>query len=173
MKVLIINNETKHIEELIELFKGNDVNFCELWENFDQHKYDLYVLSWWSHHSIFFEPSPYQNEINFIKNTNKKVLWICLWAQIIAQVYDSIIDQLPQKINETINIIYNDKNYKVVEAHRYAIKKLWKNLDWLAKSVYGYEIIKHKRKPIRWVQFHPEIDTEKWIWKELLKIIIK
>jgi hypothetical protein len=78
MKVLIINNETLHLKELIELFKDNDVDICNLWEMFDKDAYDLYVLSWWSHHSIFFEPNPYQKEIDFIKNTKKRLFeYVC------------------------------------------------------------------------------------------------
>ena len=172
MKILIINNETKNIDEIIKLFPGDNISVCGLWENFDENKYDLYILSWWSHHSVFFEPSPYQKEINFIKNTDKKVIWICLWCQIIAKTFDAIIEELPQKIIWTINISYADKIYKVFEAHRYSIKTLWKELVWLGQSKYGYEIIKHKNKNIRWFQFHPEKHMGNNMWMELLQKIV-
>ena len=173
MKILIINNETLHLKELIELFKDNDVDVCNIWDNFDINTYDLYVLSWWSHHSIFFEPNPYQKEINFIKTTKKKVIWICLWCQIIAKAYNSILDELPQKIKWIINIEYNNKIYKVFEAHRYAIKNLSKDLLSLCESKYGYEIIKHKNKSIRWFQFHPEVHMKSNQWKKILQQIIE
>jgi anthranilate/para-aminobenzoate synthase component II len=156
----------------MELFNDHEIDICNLWDDFDQNKYDLYVLSWWSHHSVFFEPSPYQKELDFIKNTNKKVIGICLWCQIIAKTYDSIIDPLPEKITWTIDINYDNTIYTVFEAHRYAIKQLWDELVGIVKSEYGYEIIKHKTKNIRWFQFHPEKHMKKTMGSTLLQKII-
>ena len=172
MKVLVIDNETSNLNDLVKLFKNDDINICNIGEDFDQNIYDLYIFSWWSHHSIFFKPNPYQKEIDFVKTTDKKVIWICLGCQIIAQAYDSIIDELPEEIIGIIDINYHNKTYKVFEAHRYGITSLWRELYGLAESKYGYEIIKHKTKTIRWFQFHPEKHMEVNEWRELLEQVI-
>ena len=172
MKILIINNETKDLESLIALFAGNEVAICTLGEDFDRETYDLYVLSGGSHHSVFFEPSPYEKEIAFIQTSDKSILWICLGCQIIAKAYDSEIDPLPQKLTWNIAISYETQIYEVFEAHRYSIRVLGKELVGLATSPYGYEIIKHQTKPIRWFQFHPEKHMDQNEWKKLMDQVI-
>jgi anthranilate/para-aminobenzoate synthase component II len=64
------------------------------------------------------------------------------------------------------------KDYMVFEAHKYAITTLWKEITWIAKSKYGYEIIKHKTKPIRWFQFHPEADMKHTEGKKILQEVL-
>jgi len=160
MKILVIDNETKNLCQLVEFFGDVDVDVVSVGEKFDREKYDLYVLSGWSHHSVFFEPSPYENEIEFVLSTDKKVIWICLGAQIVAKAFGSVIDKLPNKFRWELEILFDDKKYSVFESHRFSIKKLWKKLIWLAISQYGYEIFRHKNKSIWWFQFHPEKSSD-------------
>ncbi|RLI99956.1 MAG: hypothetical protein DRP06_02690 [Candidatus Aenigmatarchaeota archaeon] len=51
------------------------------------------------------------------------------------------------------------KKLSVFEAHRFYVKEV-RNLILLAKSKIGVEIIKHRKKLIYRVQFHPEIKME-------------
>jgi anthranilate/para-aminobenzoate synthase component II len=41
----------------------------------------------------------------------------------------------------------------------------------LVSSSYGYEVVKHKNKPIRWFQFHPEKHMEQNEGKQLMDTI--
>ena len=62
-----------------------------------------------------------------------------------------------------VEVISNDgifgetKHFMAYENHTIAIKTLSEELQGLAKSETGYEVIKHKTKPIYGFQFHPEI----------------
>ncbi|USN56518.1 MAG: hypothetical protein H6766_05815 [Candidatus Peribacteria bacterium] len=70
-----------------------------------------------------------------------------------------------------MDIVYNHKTYTVYEAHRYTIKELSKDLISLAQSSHGHEIIRHKEKPQRGFQFHPEANMDTTDGKELLSLV--
>lgn len=172
MRIMIIDNETKHMDHLVKLCAHkHKVEVRAVGEDFDQEWYDLYVLNGWSHHSVFYRPSPYHSEESFLLQTNKPVIGICLGAQIMAQAYGSSFDQLPEKLSDEIDITYNGMVYRVTEAHRYSITSIGDELLSLAYSSYGHEIIKHKKKTQRWFQFHPEAHMDTTDGKRLLSLV--
>jgi len=172
--ILIVDNESLHTKEIVALFPGQHITFCKYNKIPDTKKYDLIVLSWWSHYSVLHKPSHYKKEIALIKNTKIPLLWICLWFQLIAHVFWSTLMEMSEKLREEIEIKnwLDKKKYKVFEAHRYAVTKLWTELKWFAKSKYGYEIIRHKTRPMRWFQFHPEVDMTHTGGKKIVKEIM-
>lgn len=178
MDILVVDNESKHTKEIAMLFPGQDISYCTYKKIPDTKKYDLIILSGWSHYSVLQRPSHYTKEITLIKNTKVPLLGICLWCQLIAHSFWSVLKEMPEKLVKEIEIRnqLNKKDYKVFEAHKYAVTRLWSELEWVAKSKYGYEIIRHKTRPIRWFQFHPEVDMKhtqgKKIVKEILDIVI-
>lgn len=54
-------------------------------------------------------------------------------------------------------LFFNIHNQEVFEAHQQSVVALPSVLVPLAKSQYGYEIIKHKEFPVYGFQFHPEV----------------
>lgn len=173
MRVLIVDNESLHITELSDLFSGHQIDICS-YQQIPDKWYDLVVLSWWSHYSVLQKPFHYDKEVELIKNTKIPLLWICLWCQLIAHAFGSRLTKMPEKLVKEIEIrnSLDGRNYKVFESHKYAITKLWKGIKWIAKSKYGYEIIKHKTRPIRWFQFHPEVDEEHTQGKKILDEVL-
>lgn len=174
LHILVVDNQSKHTKEISALFPGQKISTCLYNKIPDTKKFDLIILSWWSHYSIFHKPNPYKKEIALIQNSKIPILGICLWCQLIAHTFGSKLTKMPEKLAKEIEI-RNDldkKEYKIFEAHKYAITTLWKELEWVAKSKYGYEIIKHKTKPIRWFQFHPEVDMQHTQWNKILKEIL-
>jgi anthranilate/para-aminobenzoate synthase component II len=89
----------------------------------------------------------------------------------MAQAYGSSFDQLPEKLSDEIDITYDGMVYRVAEAHRYAITSIGDDLRSLARSSYGHEIIKHKKKPQRGFQFHPEAHMESTDGERLLSLV--
>ena len=172
--ILIVDNESKHITEISALFPGQKISFCEYNKIPDTKKFDLIVLSWWSHYSVLQKPFHYSKEMELIKTTEIPVLWICLGCQLIAHAFGSKVTKMSEKLVKEIEIRngLDKKEYKVFEAHKYAITTLWKEIQWVAKSKYGYEIIRHKTRPIRWFQFHPEVDMQHTQWNKILKEIL-
>lgn len=172
--ILVVDNESKHIKEIADLFPGQDVKYCTYKKIPDTKKYDLIILSGWSHYSVLQQPFHYTKEIALIKNTKTPLLGICLWCQLIAYAFDSELQEMSEKLIKEIEIKnqLDKKNYKVFEAHKYAVTKLWSELKSVAKSKYGYEIIRHITRPIRWFQFHPEVDLKHTQGKKILQEVL-
>lgn len=172
--ILIVDNESLHTKEITALFPGQNITFCKYNKIPDTKNYDLIILSWWSHYSVLHIPSHYQKEIALIKNTKIPILWICLGCQLIAHVFGSQLTKMPEKLVKEIEVRngLDKKEYKVFESHKYAITALWSALKGVAKSRYGYEIIRHTTKPIRWFQFHPEVDMTHTQGKKILQEIM-
>ena len=172
--ILVVDNESLHTKEIGLLFPGQNITFCQYNKIPDTKNYDLIVLSWWSHYSVMHQPSPYKKEISLIRNSKVPILGICLWCQLIAHAFGSTVKKMSEKLVKEIEIRNNldAKDYKVFEAHKYAIKTLWSEIEGISKSKYGYEIIRHKTRPLRWFQFHPEADMEHTEWKKILKEIL-
>ncbi|MCK4730238.1 MAG: gamma-glutamyl-gamma-aminobutyrate hydrolase family protein [Candidatus Aenigmarchaeota archaeon] len=169
MKILLVNNITKHLEELREILKPHEittVNFQELPKNYSD--FDCIILSGGSKYKVKNNEEIYKQEIELIKNSEIPVFGICLGFELICHFYGEKIEMLKEKkrglrnleIIEKDSLLKGIEKLSVFEAHRFYVKKV-KNLILLAKSEIGAEIIKHREKPVYGVQFHPEIRLEK------------
>lgn len=149
----------------IQIVKRQDFDFDEMSD------YDLYILSGWHDTKTANHIEYYKNETKLL-SLDKNIIWICLWMQIIAKYFDSNISKNETKISWNIYINYQNHKYQVQECHNYRVDKLWNELEWLAKSDYWYEIIKHKTKNIYWLQFHPEKYISLQNWDEIFEDIL-
>ncbi|KKR79369.1 MAG: hypothetical protein UU24_C0010G0013 [Candidatus Nomurabacteria bacterium GW2011_GWA2_40_9] len=53
------------------------------------------------------------------------------------------------------------KGILIYKSHRFCIEHISDNIEILATSEHGIEVIKHKNKPIYGLQFHPEMFVDK------------
>lgn len=181
MKVLIIDNSTKHLQSLKNLLLSHELTILTFSSTYsDTEQYDLIVLSGGSKFAITQKPEIFANEIELIKNSSKPIIGICEGCEIIAYAYGSKLESFSPKVKgiKTIQIIDNSvidfKNpINVYEAHHWAIKELGKDLIGIAKSDRGWEIIKHENKPVYGFQFHPEMFVDKARGDEIFKSIVK
>ncbi len=183
MRILLIDNHSKHSEALKLLLaqygwvtaidKDNLNAFPALW-------YDLVVLSWGHDCSVIGHEAYYEQELHFITTAKIPVIGICLGAQLIAHAFAATLKKLPKKLELSLKLDscsdhfqFSSKDTVVAERHWWCVTQLGTELEWLAKSPYGYEIFKHKKRPIYGLQFHPEIDTLHLGGDELLDLIIR
>jgi GMP synthase (glutamine-hydrolysing) len=166
MKILLYDNETSYLSHLqLLLTRFGQVKVTSPKNIITQNSYDLIVLSGGHHAYITEHPEYYQREIELVKNTIKPILGVCLGAEIIAYSFGAKLSTLSNKQKglvklEVINsdgIFGETKHFMAYENHKIAIETLSKELRGLAKSETGYEVIKHRTKPIYGFQFHPEI----------------
>lgn len=167
MKILIINNHTKHINELRQLFEWYAqvvvVDKQELESDYPYHDFSLLVLSWGSDYSVKDHTDYYKHELWIISFLSIPIIWICLGAELIAFAYGGNLKKLNTKLESLLPLRFVSHalafdQAKVIERHSRVIESLWDELESLAQSNFWYEIIKHKTKPIYGLQFHPEID---------------
>ena len=181
MKILIIDNGTKHLTKLKELIHEHEFIVRSLFEKYnDADDFDLIILSGGSRLSILDAPEVFTDEISLIRKFQKPIIGICEGCELIAYTYGSeltLIDHKTKGIKRIEmlepNILNLPKILEVYEAHHFAVTKLGTNLEALAKSSTGYEIIKHSKKPIFGLQFHPEMFVDKSLGDDVFRKILK
>lgn len=176
MNILLVDNHTKDIVELERLISKFDFTTV-LMEDFSAElasNFDLIIFSGGSNvRSVKNHPADYQTEIDFIKNTNKKVIGICLGSQIVATAFDCTLIELASKEEGVIVMNLNNNDVPVYDSHRFGIKVVSNDIDVLARSSKGIEMFKHKTKPIYGLQFHPEMFVDKTMGDEIFYKILK
>jgi GMP synthase-like glutamine amidotransferase len=174
MKILLVDNNTIHLEELLKALTGHDVEVQTykpgIW--FHDVGKDLIVLSggggegkelhdYHKPHKLW-----YADEMHFVRATDKPILGICMGFEIISAAYGAKITKMPKGIVDFAGAKATrkgQKNFKVkklrqFEAHDWCVKSVpRKQFDVWAKSKRGVEVIRHKTRPIIATQFHPEI----------------
>jgi GMP synthase-like glutamine amidotransferase len=155
MAGLIINHDTKYIGKIIQLFKGCDVMH---WQNFNAERAETYDYIILSGGPIDITGNNIKEEKEWLKNTNKPILGICLGIQILCLVYDEtlVMNTLPhnRKLNERVHFINED--YNMFYNHMYYFNKIPK--DFVGDINNGILIyMKHKTKPVVAFQGHPEM----------------
>ncbi len=182
-KVLIVDNGTKYLTRLKEMLAdfATDVLSYEKLDVSELADYDLVILSGGHDNSIVGHEEEFSKELDFIKNTDKPFIGICLGFELIAYAYGAILKIMTQREKSLLSIKVIEKDlifdgreeYLVYENHKWAVDKLPNDFKGLAKSEDGFEIIKHKSRPIYGFQFHPEIYTENSNGDELFLNTVK
>lgn len=115
--------------------------------------------------------------INYCRNTQTPLLGICRGMQGINIFFKGSLHQdINNHLGTTHTITSKNKkdSYIVNSFHHQAINKLGHNLDILFISEDGIiEMLRHKTLPILGVQWHPEMEPESGINKNVLNTFLK
>jgi GMP synthase-like glutamine amidotransferase len=174
MKILLVNNNTLHLEELLTALAGHNVEIQDykpgIW--FHDVGKDLIILSGGGGEGKevhdYYTPNRlwYEDEISFVRTTNKPILGICMGFEVISAAFGAKITRMPKGIEKfttartTLKGIKKLKTAKLrqFEAHDWRVKTVpRKHFNVLAKSKTGVEAVQHKERHIIATQFHPEI----------------
>lgn len=174
MKILLINNNTRHLSSLNRALAGHDTE-VQLYHpdlQFHHEDKDLIILSGGGGEGLeIHDKDPrgklwYENQMEFVLRTNKPVLGICMGFEVIANAYGAEIKERPELIQGMKPVITTQKGRDLLqlkellqfESHFWQVNKVpQKEFDVLAESPTGIEVIKHRKKPIFATQFHPEV----------------
>jgi GMP synthase-like glutamine amidotransferase len=173
MKILLVNNHTRHVQKLTGALVGHDVEWQLYGPDIDFHYQDkdLIILSGGGGEGkeINDRHTPnqfwYGHEMKFIMECDKPILGICMGLELIATAYGGNVEKLPYELEQYMTIRTTLKGKKLLktgkitqfEGHEWAVKSVPKKyFDILARSKTGIEMIKHKTRPIIATQFHPE-----------------
>ena len=163
MKILLINNHSTHLKELISKFKNVKVVDFEKIKKGEENKFDAIVLSGGSLFSVAHNKKRYSKELEIIKNYEKPILGVCLGFELINFAFGEKLELMDKIEKGKIRIkqiskdkLFNSipKEFEVYESHRWIITKN-RFLKSIAKSKDGIEAVKHPEKNIWGVQFHP------------------
>jgi GMP synthase-like glutamine amidotransferase len=171
MKVLILNNQTDRLPELLSLVTGVGCQAVVTEPyNFDQKtNFDCVILSggtvWYESYDPNKVPwfaqsehkSPYFDELQFIKTAQIPIIGICLGALLISKSFSAKITPIP-RITGIKSVKMSDGTVKrVFGNHSLAIASLPDEFEILATSATGVEAFRHRSRRLAGLQFHPEV----------------
>ena len=158
MKGLIINHNTQYIDKLIELFECDVMNHVD----FDVEKveqYDYIILS--GGPIDISKENDIVAEKEWLIQTNKPILGICLGLQILCLVYDESLIykelEYTRKLKESV--LFENIDYDMFYNHSYYFSKVPEGFDGEVRTnILIY--MKHLTMPIFAFQGHPEMSEQ-------------
>ncbi len=163
MRVVVINNYTMYLQDIQHLFAFTDeleyISYGQV-SGYDFGGVECLVLMGSSSHP--YTAKTFDAELAFLQQLTTPTIGICLWCELMVEAFGGVMHKKTERHLKTLEIqVENDPvTYTVHEPHNYSIVTVPEDFHGIAKSEYGYEIIKHNTKPFVWFQFHPEIMTE-------------
>jgi len=160
MKCLIIHHQTKYKEELLNLFSeySPEIVDCEKFEPENTEKYDFIVLSGGPIH--ISDEKDIKKEKEFIRNTNKPVLGICLGLQIFGVTFGSKLLELEKKREGLSDFEIHGEKGKLYFSQGWHVKDSPQEFEILRRNGEIIEAMRHKTKPFLAIQGHPELSGE-------------
>ena len=159
MKGLIINHNTQYLDKLIKLFDDCDIMNHKDFNIEKVEQYDYIVLS--GGPIDISKANDIAEEKEWLKQTNKPILGICLGLQILCIVYDKALNYKRFWRNRKMYeyLIIDDKNYDMFYNHSYYFSEIPEGFDGLVRNnILIY--MEHKEKPIIAFQGHPEMTEQ-------------
>lgn len=174
MKILLINNHTRHLDSLGKAMMGHDVE-VQLYKpglDFHEEGKDLVILSGGGGEGLeihdFYKRGKlwYEDQMEFVRRTNMPIIGICMGFEVIASSYGAQIREMTELIQGHKSVKATKKGRSILaadgltqfESHFWQVTDVsQKGFEVLAESETGIEIIRHRHKPIFATQFHPEI----------------
>jgi len=156
MTGLIINHNTKYIVNLIQLFRGCDViNYTQ----FNAEKAETYDYIILSGGPIDIDGDNILEEKEWLRNTNKPVLGICLGLQILCLAFGETMLKFPKNRKLKESFVFDNFDYNMQYNHMYYFDKLPAGfIGEIKNNIITY--MKHETKPILAFQGHPEVTDQ-------------
>jgi len=170
MRILVIDNGSSYIDELLYLLEDNDLSVTSFSSDIRSAAKDKDVVILSGGHSFPIEgnESLFKKEMDFVVDPGVPVIGVCFGSELIARAFGAEIESLPRKEKGMVMIRMSENNifpdieeFPVFENHSFAVKKLPESLIEIASSSDGVEIFRHKLLPVWGLQFHPEMNNEK------------
>lgn len=173
MKILLVNNNTRHLDALKEALNGHELEVLvyKPGVSFNEAGKDLVVLSGGGGegYEIDDEARPgklwYNDEMDFVMRASTPILGICMGFEIITRAYGGQVKELDSLVQGHKSLRttkkghdeFNRKMLRQFESHEWHVPEVsTKHFDILADSATGIELIRHKKRQILASQFHPE-----------------
>jgi len=183
MKIVIINNGTKHLRALQKICQRHGsvevLGLSQLAE-LETLKKTILVLSGGHSYAVKYNHKLYAKEMELIRHSNLPIIGICLGFELIAECYGGKLKLRKKRLHRLVRITKTQQDPALeafdtmltYQAHRWMLDSVSPPLLELARSHSEVEIIKHMTKPIYGMQFHPEVSIGRNNAKKILDSII-
>lgn len=184
MKIALINNGTAEPEKLLALLSGHDVRVFNSTKagDVDTSQFEVLILSGSSKFPIMGNEGKLEPEFSLVLNSTIPVIGICYGCELIARAFCGTLVDLGEgnKERDVIDVdvvvdhpmFQGKKSFKAYDAHRWAIESLRPELEILAHSKHGPEVIRHRIRPITGFQFHPEKMVDESFGDEIFNSVL-
>lgn len=163
----LIENDTKNLQDLKAVCAPHEVTIVrpEALDGVQPDSYEAIILSGSYEHNLVWDQPYFLAEIELVRLTDKPVLGICLGFELICYAFGSQLHELTERVtgatvvtptSEGTKLFQGGDPIKVLEASRWAIDEVPKDLVVLATSETGIEALRHRTRPIYGLQFYPE-----------------
>jgi len=170
MKILLINNHTRHLRSLQKSLAGHDVE-VQVYKpglNFHDAGKDLIILSGGGGEGLEIDDKTeqdrlwYEDEMDFVLRSEKPLIGICMGFEVICRAHGLTVPKMPALLHQQTSLKTTKKGQKLLgqrtlsqlEAHQWHVTQAPKGFEILAESATGIEII--KKANVFATQFHPE-----------------
>lgn len=182
MRIAIVNNGTKEPEKLLALTADHEVATYGFERAGDvlRGNYDVVLLSGSSHMSVMNNLDRLSPELDLIRSCTAPLLGVCFGAELLAVAYGGSLRDTGHKEKGifTVSILVDDPlfqgrtSFEAYEAHRWVVDTVPQELEVLASSDMGPEILRHRTKPQYGFQFHPEKMCDETYGDELFRSLL-
>jgi GMP synthase-like glutamine amidotransferase len=174
LNILLIDNDTYYKQRLKRLLKNYQVTQIGHDEvaTVDANTYDLIILSGGGisddsgrRRSLLRFTHFYRDQIQLVRTTTRPVIGICLGCEIIGYAFGSKLSRPFKQRRKGIfsvavlrrdPIMGGQREARVFQSNRWIITDVGDELEVIAASDEGAEIIRHRKRQVFGVQFHPE-----------------
>ena len=170
MKILLINNHTRHLKSLNLALAGHEVEM-QLYKpglNFHEDGKDLIILSGGGGEGLEIDDKAdddrlwYESEMDFVLRTKKPVIGICMGFEVICRAHGLAVPKMSKLLQAQTSLkttrkgkaVFGQAKLSQLEAHQWYVTQAPKGFNVLADSDFGVEII--QKDNILATQFHPE-----------------
>ena len=174
--ILIVDNESKHISDIKKYLKLRSIKYKVATKRSSlktimKHRYSGVILS--GGHLCYdskIDIDDVDIDLAILLDLDVPILGICFGHQTIVEAFHGKVRRIKSRVHglEKITILKKNalfsglpKEVEMHESHFDCANKLPYNFEITARSrKCGIEAIKHKKKKIYGVQFHPELSGE-------------
>jgi anthranilate/para-aminobenzoate synthase component II len=176
MKILLINNYTVHLTSLAKSLAGHEVEVQTYHPGlkFNDDGKDLVILSGGGGEGLEIHDYHHtgelwhQNEMDFIRRTDKNILGICMGFEVIARAYGApitpvgrlILDREELQLTKAAQAELGTRKVIQYEAHSWRVQDVPSHFNVKATSKSGVELFdfidQDNGKQVIASQFHPE-----------------